>query len=145
MRQNTKWKWWQNFRSKDHNNSEVKVSVGCSIWTTCFWLQCSNIQSIYLRQDYELIRNDGNILSCQGEGGGVPMKMLRGIVYWQIMCVYLQCSCTSATLQVNIWSVTFMQQASALLSLLLNTPVDMLPKILQTPAPGLTRHSIYFA
>ena len=38
-----------------------------------------NIQSIYLCQDYELIRNDGNMLSYQGEGG-VPMKMLRGIV-----------------------------------------------------------------
>ena len=96
MRQNTKWKWWQIFRSKDYNNSEVKVSFGCSVQIF--------IQSIYLRQDYELIRNDGNMLSCQGEG--VPMKMLR------------------ATLQVNIWSVTFMQQASALLWLLLNTSVD---------------------
>ena len=77
-----------------------KGYVGCSVQIY--------IQSIYLRQDYELIRNDGNMLSCQGEG--VPMKMLRGIVYWQIMCVYLQGSCASATLQVNIWSVTFMQQ-----------------------------------
>ena len=50
-----------------------KGYVGCSVQIY--------IQSIYLRQDYELVRNDGNMLSCQGEGGRVPMKMLRGIMY----------------------------------------------------------------